>query len=216
MQQELCTEKRFASPGSHFATPGSYLDLYVAEGIRAFATVDRTQLDLAVFILTDAIDKDATIFICGNGGSAAIANHMVCDHQKGLSSDTRLRPKVVSLSSNVEVMTAVSNDIGFADVFAFPLRLHARSGDVLVVISSSGNSENIVRVLDAASAMKMKTIALTGFDGGRSRSMVDAAIHVDAWNYGVVEDVHHACMHVLAQFLRHRLIPEEMLSHCQF
>lgn len=216
MQQELHTEKRFATPGSHVLSPGSYLDLYITESSRAFATIDRVQLDLAVFILTDAIEKDATIFICGNGGSAAIANHMVCDHQKGLSSDTRLRPKVISLSSNVEVMTAVSNDIGFADVFAFPLRLHARSGDVLITISSSGNSENIVRALDAASALKMKTVALTGFDGGRSRHMADAAIHVTAWNYGVVEDVHQACMHVLAQFLRHRLIPQEMLTRCQF
>jgi D-sedoheptulose 7-phosphate isomerase len=216
MQPELCTPRRFATPGSYFTTPGSYLDEYVSECAHAFASIDRVQFDLAVFILTEAIEKDATIFVCGNGGSAAIANHMVCDHQKGLSSDTNLRPRVISLSANVEVMTAVSNDIGFADVFAYPLRLHARSGDVLVTISSSGNSENIVRALKAASKLKMQTIALTGFNGGRSRAMADAAVHVDAHNFGVVEDVHQSCMHALAQFLRHRCIPEELLSTCQF
>ena len=204
------------SPGRRFVTPDLFLDHYVLEIARAFDTIDRAQFDLAVFILTDALDRDATIFSCGNGGSAAIANHMVCDYQKGLSSDTHLRPRVVSLSSNAEVITAVSNDIGFAEVFAFPLRLHARSGDVLVTISSSGNSEDIVRALEAASELKMKTVALTGFDGGRSRAMADAAIHTAAYNYGVVEDVHHTCMHVLAQFLRHRIIPAEMLSSCQF
>jgi phosphoheptose isomerase len=209
MLREICPSKRFA-------TPGSYLDQYVEEGAQAFATIDRAQFNLAVFILADALERDATIFSCGNGGSAAIANHMACDHQKGLSSDTQLRPRVVSLSANAEVLTAVGNDIGYAEVFAFPLRLHARSGDVLVTISSSGNSENIVRALKAASELKMKTVAMTGFDGGRSRRMADAAIHVDHHNYGVVEDVHQACMHVLAQFLRHRVIPEEMLGRCQF
>lgn len=207
---------RQLSPDRRFLTPGLYLDQYSTELARAFAAIDRVQLELAIFILADALERDATIFSCGNGGSAAIANHWACDHQKGLSSNTDLRPRVISLSSNVELVTAVSNDIGFADVFAYPLRLHARCGDVLVTISSSGNSENVVRALKAASDLGMKTIAMTGFDGGRCRAMADAAIHVDAHNYGVVEDVHQVCMHVLAQFLRHRVIPEEKLSSCQF
>lgn len=203
-------------PSRRFPSPGDYLDEYSAELAAALASVDRAQLDAAISILTDAQKRDAAIFCCGNGGSAAIANHMACDHQKGVNADTPLRPRVVSLSSNVEVMTAVANDHGYAEVFAFPLRIHARKGDVLVAISSSGGSENIVRALTAASELGMKTIALTGFDGGQGRKMADASIHVDGCNYGVVEDAHQACMHILAQYLRLGAIADHHLGQRRF
>lgn len=203
-------------PSHRHPSAASYLDQYTVELSAAHASIDRAQIDAAVAILADAHRRDATIFCCGNGGSASIANHMVCDHQKGVNADTHLRPRVISLSSNVEVITAVTNDIGFADVFAFPLRLHARPGDVLVVISSSGQSENIVRALRAAAELGMPTIALTGFDGGRSRALADASIHVDASNYGIIEDAHQTCMHVMAQYLRHLAIADSLLGERRF
>jgi D-sedoheptulose 7-phosphate isomerase len=203
-------------PNRRFPSPGHYLDEYSVELAAALASVDRAQLDAAISILADAQKRDATIFCCGNGGSAAIANHMVCDHQKGVNADTHLRPRIVSLSSNVEVLTATSNDHGYDNVFAFPLSIHARTGDVLVVISSSGNSENIVSALAVAAGLDMKTIALTGFDGGRARKMADVAIHVEGSNYGIIEDAHQACMHVLAQYLRLGAIAEEHLGQRRF
>ena len=203
-------------PNRRHPSAGDYFDQYATELATALASIDRAQLDAAIAILTGAHERDATIFCCGNGGSASIANHMVCDHQKGVSCDTSLRPRVISLSSNVEVMTAVTNDIGFADVFAFPLRIHGRKGDVLVAVSSSGKSENIIRALKAAAEVGMETIALTGFDGGDSLKLASATIHVDGWNYGVIEDAHQACMHVLAQYLRHEAMPEELLSKRRF
>jgi len=203
-------------PNHRHASAGDYLDHYFAELTVALASINRAQLDAAVAILADAHKRDATIFSCGNGGSASIANHMVCDHQKGVNADTSLRPRVISLSSNVEVITAVTNDIGFADVFAFPLRIHGRKGDVLVAVSSSGDSENIVRAVTAASELGMESIVLTGFDGGRSRKLATASIHVDGWNYGVVEDAHQACMHVMAQYLRHAAIDDELLGTRRF
>jgi D-sedoheptulose 7-phosphate isomerase len=203
-------------PNRRHPSTGDYFDQYASELATALASIDRAQLDAAVEILEGAHRRDATIFCCGNGGSASIANHMVCDHQKGVNCDTVLLPRVISLSSNVELITAVTNDIGYADVFAFPLRIHGRKGDVLVAVSSSGKSENILRVLTAAKALGMKTIAMTGFDGGGSRKLADVAIHVDGWNYGVVEDAHQACMHVLAQYLRHSSIPEELLGERRF
>lgn len=203
-------------PNQHFISTASYLDQYVAEVAAAYATIEREQINSAAIILKSAINRDATIFCCGNGGSAAIANHMVCDHQKGINTDTAYQPKVVSLSANVELLTAVSNDIGYADVFSYPLRIHARKGDVLLAISSSGNSENIVRVLSAASELGMTTISLTGFMGGRCRSMADASIHVESHNYGVVEDVHQSCMHILAQYIRHQAMPMELVLQRNF
>lgn len=203
-------------PNQHFSSAAAYLDQYALEIAAAYASIDRSQLDRAATILKLAIERDASIFSCGNGGSAAIANHLVCDLQKGISIDTHYHPKVVSLSSNVELLTAVSNDIGYADVFSFPLRLHARSGDVLLAISSSGNSENIVRALAVASELGMDTISMSGFDGGRSRSMADAAIHVNAHNYGVVEDVHQSCMHILSQYIRHQDMPIDLVLKRRF
>lgn len=203
-------------PNQHFSSAAAYLNQYVTEIAAAYASINCEQLDRAAAILSAAIKRGSTIFCCGNGGSAAISNHMVCDHQKGINADTHFRPKVVSLSSNVELMTAVSNDIGYSDVFSFPLRIHGRSGDVLFAISSSGNSENIVRALAAASELGMETISMTGFDGGRSRIMADASIHVDAQNYGVVEDVHQSCMHILSQYIRHQAMPIDLVLQRRF
>jgi phosphoheptose isomerase len=203
-------------PNSRFQSAGLFFDQYAIELAAALGSINRTQLDLAIAILEDAVERDATIFTCGNGGSAAIANHMVCDHQKGINTDTGLQPKLISLSSNVELLTAVSNDISYAEVFAFPLRIHGRRGDVLVTVSSSGNSENIVQAIRAAKTLGIKTVALTGFDGGRSRKEATAAIHVDGWNYGVVEDAHQTCMHVMAQYIRHKVIPKKLLGHRRF
>jgi phosphoheptose isomerase len=167
-------------------------------------------------LLIDCLQRDATLFACGNGGSAAIANHLQCDCQKGIHIDTGYHPKVVSLSSNSAVITAVSNDIGFADCFAFPLGLHGRSGDLLITISSSGNSENIVRALQKARQIGMHSIAMSGFDGGRSRDLATASIHVKAHNYGVVEDVHQSCMHILAQYVRQAAMAADLVAKKQF
>jgi D-sedoheptulose 7-phosphate isomerase/D-glycero-D-manno-heptose 1,7-bisphosphate phosphatase len=123
---------------------------------------------------------------------------------------------VLSLSSNVEIITAVSNDIGYAESFAHPLSLHGRTGDLLIAISSSGNSENIVRALKVAESIGMTRITFTGFDGGRCKELSDANIHVISHNYGVVEDVHQACMHVLAQYVRHAAMSVEAIRDSVF
>ena len=109
---------------------------------------------------------------------------------------------MVSLASNVELITAIANDIGYDDVFAYQIRTQARPGDVLLAISSSGRSPNIIRALRAARNSGVSTIALTGFGGGDARRIADVCIHVDASNYGIVEDLHQAIMHALAQYIR--------------
>lgn len=189
-------------PSSVPASAAEYVDSYTSELVAALGSIDRSEIQRALDVLIGALANDATVFCCGNGGSAAVANHMACDHQKGVASDTQFRPRILSLASNEAVITAVGNDIGFDDIFAHSLRLHGRGGDVLVTISSSGNSENIVRALSVAKEIGMSTIAMTGFNGGRSRDLAEVSIHVDSQNYGIVEDAHQSCMHMLAQILR--------------
>ncbi|MEJ0005427.1 MAG: SIS domain-containing protein [Steroidobacteraceae bacterium] len=203
-------------PGRKYDTPSVYLRDYAKLLGEAFTTISLDEFDKAAGVLHDALRRDSTVFVCGNGGSAAIANHLVCDHQKGIHTGTHWRPKVISLSSNIELLTAVSNDIGFEQSFSFPLSLHGRAEDVLITISSSGNSENIINALDMARSLGMRTIAFSGFAGGRSRSMADASIHVDAHNYGVVEDVHQACMHMLAQYIRQAAMHQEQIEQFPF
>ncbi|HZL59505.1 MAG TPA: SIS domain-containing protein [Stellaceae bacterium] len=203
-------------PDQKFSGVGAYLDAYAAEVGRALASVDRAALDSAARLLIETVEKDGQIFACGNGGSAAISNHLHCDFAKGMSTHTNLRPRVQSLSTGVEIITAIANDIEYAEIFAFQLSRAARSGDALIAISSSGNSENVCRALRWARDNRVATIALTGFDGGTAMTLADIGIHVAADNYGVSEDVHQSLMHVLAQFIRHAVIEDGHLGRVRF
>jgi D-sedoheptulose 7-phosphate isomerase/D-glycero-D-manno-heptose 1,7-bisphosphate phosphatase len=189
-------------PAHRFDRADVFGDAYVAELSHAFGTVDQTQISRAAAVLNAAYDRDAAVFACGNGGSASIANHLQCDHVKGVRNGTDLTTRVYSLSTNVELFSAVANDLGYDMVFEYQLQSQARPGDVLVVVSSSGRSPNIVKALQWAAANGMHTIALTGFDGDPARSQAAVSIHVDSTNYGIIEDTHQACMHLLAQYVR--------------
>lgn len=189
-------------PDARYAGAGAYFAEYAKELTRASETIDPEAMERAGKLLADAYASGARMFSCGNGGSAAIANHMQCDHLKGIRTGTDLAPQVLSLSTNVEVLTAIANDIGYEEVFAYQLRAQARPGDVLIAVSSSGRSPNIVRAVTWARDHGLRTIALTGFGGGDTRLTAEAAIHVDCTNYGVVEDLHQGIMHALAQHIR--------------
>ena len=140
-------------PHAPYQNAALYFDAYMGASARAAASIDPQQLELAARVLTEAYLRGATVFSCGNGGSASLANHFQCDHVKGIRTKTDLSPRVVSLSSSVELLTAIANDIEFEDVFAYQLQSQARSGDVLIAISSSGRSANIVRVVAWACAL---------------------------------------------------------------
>jgi D-sedoheptulose 7-phosphate isomerase len=176
---------------------GGYLDAYFDVFRAAAAAVARERMQAAADAIIDVVAHDGTIFSCGNGGSAAIANHLACDCLKGVRTDTTIKPRVSSLSSTVELITAIANDIGYDDIFSYQLASLARPGDVLITI-------NIVNAINWAKANGVRTIAMTGFKGGASAQIADINLHVDAHNYGVVEDIHQSMMHVLAQYVRHR------------
>ena len=200
-------------PNAPHQTAALYFDGYMGESARAAASIDTKQLERAATLLTETYVRGATVFSCGNGGSASLANHFQCDHVKGIRTKTDLSPRVMSLSSSVELLTAIANDIEFEDVFAYQLQSQARPGDVLIAISSSGRSVNIVRVVAWACEHDVRTIVLTGFDGGHARSIADVAIHVDCSNYGIVEDLHQVIIHALAQYVRQsRMTPEAISS----
>lgn len=200
-------------PASPYANAARYFGAYTQETARAASSVEPTVLARAAEVLLAAYTRGATVFSCGNGGSASIANHLQCDHMKGVRTATDLAPRVVSLSANIELLTAIANDVTYEDVFTYQLQSQAAPGDVLMAVSSSGRSLNIVRALTWARAHDLRTIALTGFDGGEARAVAEVAIHVDGANYGIVEDLHQAIMHALAQFIRQsRMTPYAISS----
>jgi D-sedoheptulose 7-phosphate isomerase/D-glycero-D-manno-heptose 1,7-bisphosphate phosphatase len=189
-------------PAHRYVDAADYLTAYADLTMSGWQSIDHSAVRRAAEVLLRTYTDGREVFVCGNGGSAAIADHLECDHVKGVSTGTELSPHVRSLAANVSLLTAIANDFAYDEVFAFPLVRLSRAGDVLLTISSSGNSPNIIKAIECALARGLATIALTGFDGGAARQLAEISIHVDVANYGVVEDIHQGIIHVLAQYLR--------------
>lgn len=160
--------------------------------------------DIARFIETvlDARSRGATVFFIGNGGSAATASHFANDLAFG-TNDYENPFRVISLTDNIPVLTALGNDFGYEEIFVRQLRVLGRPGDVLVGISASGNSPNLIRAFDYANSAGIKTVAITAFDGGKMRTMAAEGIHVPtgAKEYGPAEDAHMVLDHLVGAYL---------------
>lgn len=149
------------------------------------------------------------IFIIGNGGSAATASHMMNDLNKGTLGHKGDAPwgrfRVIALTDNVSLMTAWANDTDYNHIFSEPLKNLANAGDLLIAISASGNSPNILAACDAAKQLGLQIIGLTGFGGGKLAQMADIALVVPSNEYGPVEDVHMILDHILTSYLYGKL-----------
>ena len=159
--------------------------------------------DLAVAI-NEVRESSGTVFVAGNGGSASTASHFATDLGVG-SMKVSKHVRVVSLTDNVAVMTAISNDRSYESVFEQQLQLLGKEGDMLVLISASGNSKNLITALKTSQEMGMKSYSLTGFDGGELRRMtLGSNVHVTSnmGEYGLVEDAHLAICHVITECIR--------------
>jgi D-sedoheptulose 7-phosphate isomerase len=165
--------------------------------------MDVTAIGAFAEALLDAREREATVYFIGNGGSAATASHFAND--LAIGTRTTGRPfRVVSLVDNVPMLTAVANDFGYAEIFLRQLQVLLRPGDVLVAISASGNSPNLLNAVEFANGIGATTIGLTGFDGGRLRQLAHLVVHVptSAGEYGPVEDAHMVLDHLVGNFLR--------------
>ena len=172
---------------------------YLLSFHRLLDLVDRDAVDRIVRRLGRARDEGSTIYIAGNGGSAAIASHWVNDLGKATKRSGRAPIRVMSLSDNLSWLTALANDEGYERVFAGQLENFARPGDVLIVISSSGNSPNLLEAVDMARARGVSTIGLLGFDGGRLKARVDDCLWLptEKGAYGLVEPAHQMLCHLV-------------------
>ena len=163
---------------------------------------DATQLDAAVGLIAETLRARRAIFVAGNGGSAALANHFAADFGKNVVKGDEDRPRVMSLCCNMSAVTAYANDEGYERAFSRQLSNWMEEGDLLIVISASGNSPSVVRACETAQARGGRVIAMTGFDGGRLRQISDLCLHAPDMAYETVEDAHSVFCHLIVSCLK--------------
>jgi D-sedoheptulose 7-phosphate isomerase len=180
------------------AFAGAYLE-YLSSVLRA---IDVREIGQFIGALLDARERGARIYFIGNGGSAATASHFANDIAIGTNAyDKPFR--AISLTDNQAIITAIGNDFGYEDIFVRQLQVLAVKGDVVVGISASGNSPNLVKAFEFAKAAGIKTVALTAFDGGKMKQIADEGVHVPTApkEYGPAEDAHMVLDHLVGAYL---------------
>jgi D-sedoheptulose 7-phosphate isomerase len=185
-----------------YATSKDYL-----ARLRDLLDVLPDQADRFSDALFDAFERGATVFLVGNGGSAANASHFGQDLAKGTlaSMDATRRFRVVPLTDNIGFITALANDEGYDSIFEQQLRNLGQRGDVLVAISGSGNSPNVLRAVGYARSVGIRTIGVTGFDGGKLRKLADQSVHIPVDDMGMAEALHGVVFHLVMSRLRDRV-----------
>ena len=186
--------------------PKDFINGYLLEITRCLASIDKTKIELIIDVLVDAYKKDRKVFILGNGGSASTASHMACDLGKGtlqrIYDNTERRFRVISLTDNVAIMTAFANDLSFDEIFVQQLRNLVDTDDIVIALSGSGNSPNVIKAMEYAKLCGAKTIGILGFKtGGKVGSIVDISIVVDSNHYGPIEDIQLVLNHMIAAWI---------------
>lgn len=150
------------------------------------------------------------VFIMGNGGSASTANHFVCDLAKNTKHDSLPHFRVIGLTDNMAIFSAYANDEGYENVFAAQLANLVEAEDVVIAISASGNSANVVKAIEAAKSYNAVTVGFTGFTGGKLASLVDIQVHVDSYVIEHVEDIHLMLEHMIVKAIKDIAVAESL------
>ena len=169
-------------------------------------TLDTEAVERAIGEIITAFDHGRTVFVCGNGGSATTATHMTADLGKNSAVPGKPRLRVVGLADNMSWFSALANDLGYENVFVEQLTNFLQPGDVLIAISASGNSPNVVKAAEYARANGGRVISLVGFKGGKLKELGDVAVHIRSDDYGPVEDSHLMLDHIFVEALRAHIL----------
>jgi D-sedoheptulose 7-phosphate isomerase len=178
----------------------SFPQLYKTDVLKAIETIDLDKVGQAIDILIRARDEGRRIFVCGNGGSASTASHFVCDMVKGASFNRNKRFRIMSLTDSLPTITAYSNDVGYECVFVEQLKNFAEPGDVVMAISGSGNSPNVLRAVEYGNSIGCRTIALSGHNGGKLGPLAELNVQASSPHMGRIEDVHMIVMHMICYY----------------
>lgn len=165
------------------------------------ASADWSDVEQLACEMRECWESGRQVFICGNGGSAGNAIHLANDYLYGIAKRTGAGLRVQSLSANVAVMTCLANDVGYEFIYSEQLAVQGRSGDLLIALSGSGNSPNIINVLRQAKTMGVRSFAILGYSGGQCKALADTAIHFAVDDMQVSEDLQLIVGHMLMQWL---------------
>ena len=197
---------RKKTPQDKMYNPKSFIENYFNEVKRCLDELDVKKIELAIDMLLEAYKNGRKVFILGNGGGASTASHMACDLGKGTlqriydNSERRLR--AISLTDNVATMTAFGNDLSFDDIFIQQLRNLVETDDLVIALSGSGNSKNVIKAMEYAKSCGAKTIGILGFTtGGKAGKIVDCSIVVPSNHYGPIEDIQLILNHLIASWI---------------
>jgi D-sedoheptulose 7-phosphate isomerase len=174
---------------------------YLRSVEKLIAALDANEIAAVARIFKKAYDEGRTIFLMGNGGSAATASHIACDLNKGACLKSAKKFRAMSLTDNLSHIMAIANDISYDAVFVEQLKNFARPGDVVVGISGSGNSPNVIAAMEYARRLGCTTIGVCGYDGGKLKAMTDCSFHVKINDMQIVEDLHLMLGHILMRVL---------------
>jgi phosphoheptose isomerase len=181
---------------------------YINEQVRVLKSSPVDQIEEVCRLFMEARKNGNSVFFAGNGGSAATASHFTNDMVKGLSVQGKKRFRAFCLCDQVSVITALGNDYSYEDIFSEQLKNYAGEGDILLVLSGSGNSPNVVKAVKYAASIGMKTIAFTGRDGGRVRDLCDLSLVASTWSMEQLEDMHLLWEHAIICALREEIEKE--------
>lgn len=172
---------------------------------KAMSELNFKEISEAMNVLVNCYERGGTIYVFGNGGSSATASHMVCDFNKGVSLKKSKKFNFICLSDNTPILTALANDISYDDVFAYQIEKILNKDDLILAISGSGNSTNIVKACEVAKSQGVKIIGMTGYDGGKLYKMADYHLHAPINDMMKAEDIHMSFDHMMATILLHAL-----------
>ncbi|MEK7384103.1 MAG: SIS domain-containing protein [Elusimicrobiota bacterium] len=197
-------------PGAtHVTGPGGldakgFARWYRDRSLEQWQALDLSALARVAAVLEEAQAKGRFVWVCGNGGSAATSAHVGCDFGKTAAKSGAKPLKAVSLSDNTAFMTAVGNDLSFDETFSRQLENVVASGDVVILITGSGNSRNLIRAAELSRARGAKVVGLLGFEGGKLKALCDESLLIASDQYGVIEDMHMAVAHILTFYLKQK------------
>ena len=181
--------------------PYEYLEKYIVRHNAAAARLDMDSYDCFINMLKQTIENNSKIFVFGNGGSGTTASHFVCDINKGVSYGKNKKYKVICLNDNMASITAYANDVGYEDIFVEQLKNYMSSKDLVVAISGSGNSENVIKAISYARENDAETFGLIGFSGGKLAKIAKNIFIVHSNEMQIVEDIHLMLLHSAMQIL---------------
>jgi D-sedoheptulose 7-phosphate isomerase len=182
---------------------------YIDELSQAVEGLPRDRLEELGELLYRAYRNEKQVFVIGNGGSASTATHWAADLSKNTIGANMRRFRLISLNDNTATLTALANDLGYENVFSEQLKNLARAGDLLIVLSGSGKSPNVINAIRCAQECCAEVAAVLGFSGGEAAEMADLSIIVPSNHYGVIEDVHLVINHILVDYFKGRLADEQ-------